>query len=196
MSLIREQLRKEYGETVDLSPVTFLGRVAMQWEDLLRQVTAMSLKGYDPNNIIATYKGQTLAPASGAFVCVVKDEGTWDYRECLPVDLVAGDIVTHVRVLPTRVWAEVFNSDGKKCGGWEITHFDSSYAYGYMLDNDGNRTGEAEELLDRAEQKWCYTRHLAKASNAAPGRWNGKCQRCGKGTYTGFSSVEHDGDCR
>ena len=25
--------------------------------------------------------------------------------------------------------------------------------------------------------------------------WNGRCHRCGKGTYTGFASVEHDGVC-
>lgn len=26
-------------------------------------------------------------------------------------------------------------------------------------------------------------------------RWNGKCSLCGRGTYVGFTSVEHDGAC-
>lgn len=39
------------------------------------------------------------------------------------------------------------------------------------------------------------TRSLGSASKAS-GRWNQKCQRCGRGVYVGFTSVEHDGECR
>ena len=33
----------------------------------------------------------------------------------------------------------------------------------------------------------------APAAKAAPTAWNGRCFKCGKGTYTGFISVEHEG---
>lgn len=33
---------------------------------------------------------------------------------------------------------------------------------------------------------------VAKASSA--GMWNGRCAACGKGTYTGFLQIEHEGD--
>jgi hypothetical protein len=36
---------------------------------------------------------------------------------------------------------------------------------------------------------------VSEAKMKASSRWNDTCARCGKGTYTGFSSVEHDGPC-
>ena len=35
------------------------------------------------------------------------------------------------------------------------------------------------------------------AAPVAASAWNGRCSRCGKGTYLGFSSLEHEGgECR
>lgn len=37
----------------------------------------------------------------------------------------------------------------------------------------------------------------AQATATSTGRWNGTCAVCGRGTYTGFLSVEHEGGgCR
>lgn len=33
----------------------------------------------------------------------------------------------------------------------------------------------------------------SRATATSNGRWNGTCPSCGKGTYTGFASVEHEG---
>ena len=37
---------------------------------------------------------------------------------------------------------------------------------------------------------------LVRDEVSDPGRWNGKCGRCGAGTYTGFLNVEHEGVCK
>lgn len=57
------------------------------------------------------------------------------------------------------------------------------------------KTGEVHKLIGYSEGfvevTNCSSKPLCPASN--PDLWNGTCERCGKGTYTGAFNVEHEG---
>ncbi len=57
-------------------------------------------------------------------------------------------------------------------------------------------TGEECQLAHKFVTKYRVRLHKDVANEPKSDRWNGKCSRCGKGTYTGFTSIEHDGPCK
>jgi hypothetical protein len=58
--------------------------------------------------------------------------------------------------------------------GWPKTSINTHFNVGHLLVKIKPRVGAAK-----------FT-----------GKWNGKCKKCGRGTYTGFLQVEHEGMCQ
>jgi hypothetical protein len=58
-----------------------------------------------------------------------------------------------------------------------------------------SNTGEFQSS-DESTLEWLVVRDCwdeTPAPTAADSPWNGKCRACGRGTYTGFTQVEHEG---
>ncbi len=114
-----------------------------------------------------------------------------DYEDELIEDhfrgLQVGDVIVECcYVYDPQTWHKVSK------GGCEVSEIANGNTIGYALRTDGTRDGAAITLgSDKLE---CICRVLRRSTpKTVANNWNGRCSSCGKGTYTGFTSVEHEG---
>jgi hypothetical protein len=154
------------------------------------------IKTYDPTKVTITFNGKAIVGfADGDFI----EARSWTFdsssEEIGVVEIMTGDVITHVKGPTSGKWVPV-QSNGGDCVGWLISDEDSYYLYGHILFADGKKGGR-RALITKAYCANTYRVTRLKQKAAAPsGRWNGKCGKCGRGTYTGFTSFEHDGPCQ
>lgn len=101
----------------------------------------------------------------------------FELEECTATDLVVGDEVHAWWSLAYEEWVE---------SRWTITRIEDDHVYGK------NHVLGVEQGFIHLDAK----NKLRVVVPASAGYYNGKCQRCGKRTYTGFSTVEHEGECK
>jgi hypothetical protein len=151
----------------------------------------------DPSKIVVSFGGvQITGFGAGSFI--VDDPINESWEECGPEELTKGDVVTHRQDQTINPTWEPVGWFGEKCGGWLIEESSDTHVRGYRLAADGKTIDSS--LQDIMSLDWAVRLRVipwdaAPAVQADPSRWNGTCPKCGKGTYTGFSSVDHDGPC-
>ena len=102
--------------------------------------------------------------------------------EVLPKDVQVGDVMIGFK-LPGDAWCSVYNGAPIN---WPVTEISNGYVRGTI-------TGatKVQPLANLAAVN-TYLR-ITRSSKKPDKRWNGTCPRCKRGTYTGFSTVEHEG---
>lgn len=102
----------------------------------------------------------------------------FELEECLACELVPGDEVH-------AWWSTVYNEwvDSK----WTITKIEDDCIYGK------NHIVGVEQIFIATDAP-NKLRVVVQATGT--GCWNGTCLRCGKQTFTMFSTVEHQGECK
>lgn len=117
------------------------------------------------------------------------------HEELMATEMLVGDVITHCKT-PSGGWEPVASLYGN-CVGWRVTRIDERLVWGTtMLDDDGESSVDKLIYLNNP-YTWRVRLHAdVAAPEPEPDRWNGKCPTCSRGTYTGFSTFEHDGPCR
>lgn len=107
---------------------------------------------------------------------------TWTH-EVGAHDVLPGDVIKEFDLGLGKGWVNATWTVGSvdKDG----IHADHGGAIHWLLKGDTSRW-----RVVRAKRGW---RGAATAGPKADSPWNGTCPRCGKGTYTGFAAVEHEG---
>jgi predicted butyrate kinase (DUF1464 family) len=94
---------------------------------------------------------------------------------------------------------------GDSIVGWKIDHAAGwvtewmGKAVDFVLDStraDGVMMSGGTTIVNprRSDVKYRVRRPLTQNTRApVASKWNGKCPRCNKGTYTGFVTIEHEG---
>lgn len=116
---------------------------------------------------------------------VVRAGRRWTH-EVDGTELLVGDLIVEYKSLHQTSWELPLNE-----GGWRIDRivYNNAFARKEWLSNEcGLIHHDASEFKFRVVRLGTET-----AGPKAESPWNGRCPRCGKGTYTGFSSVEHEG---
>ena len=158
-------------------------------------ITHCTFTKIDPKNVQVTFNGIPITGiASGRTIVGDLDGDSWE--ECTAAELVPGDVVTHIQV--GRQWVECKQQNGDKSAGFRVVGDDKDGVYGLVLLADGSSPAGISTLfsLDNPARLRVVPWDSKPAVKVACDRWNGTCAACGKGTYTGFTSTEHDGPCK
>lgn len=211
-----EDMKKAYG--VDLDPNGFIGQLCKVYADTI--VKAMfgtetyqvrpgqmaphmpictAVVAQDPSSIPATSPSlwdAGLTKARTMFKQMNGDRASVTWEECTAAELVPGDVVTHIQV--GRQWVKCKQQNGDESAGFRVTESWFNIVFGYVLLADGSTPASENALfsLDNPARLRVVPWDARPAAvKADPSKWNGTCARCGRGTYTGFTSTEHDGPC-
>lgn len=140
------------------------------------------MKTFDPNNRTISLRPGVSPRIWTLTADLVSTEP--EYEEITPSELLEGDVVTHYQQegkwWPMPAPAKVITTNDKEAECEYLERLSGGHCW----------------LGHRGADKYRVRLHKDVAEEPKSDRWNGKCFRCGKGTYTGFSSVEHDGPCK
>lgn len=196
-SSMLEDMKKAYGG--DLDPNGFLGKLCEGYADaIVKALFDVETHQVQPGRMaphISNCAATMVAGlAHGRAIAGDLDGNAWE--ECTAAELVPGDVVTHIQV--GRQWVKCKQQNGDESAGFRVTESWSNTVFGYVLLADGSTPASENALfsLDNpARLRVVPWDARPAAAKVACDRWNGTCARCGRGTYTGFTSTEHDGPC-
>lgn len=187
-------LKKAYGG--DLDPNGFLGKLCEGYADaIVKALSDVETHQVQPGRMAPHISNCSFTKiASGRAIAGDLDGNAWE--ECTAAELVPGDVVTHIQV--GRQWVKCKQQNGDESAGFRVTESWFNIVFGYVLLADGSTPASENALfsLDNPARLRVVPWDARPAAvKADPSKWNGTCARCGRGTYTGFTSTEHDGPC-
>jgi len=142
-------------------------------------------KKFDPNKVLVTWNGVPLTGGTGAMTGV--DRKGREYETKYASDLVVGDVIIGAEYI--RGVSDELN-DGH---GYLVTSVSADDVLGHGMEPMNNQVPIHLVAVDSLIVLHVQGRKTSRKPVADSNKWNGKCHRCGRGTYTGFTSIEHEG---